>query len=71
MKISDLTWKPLFALSSHPLRSVDYLDHLDPRTRSALAQHRAFVVAGSSFIGNNLLLAIRSKLLIGVSLISS
>jgi len=46
--LSDYMRKPLSATSSRPLRSADWLDLFVPRTRTALAQRRAFAVVGSS-----------------------
>ena len=40
--------KPLSATSSRSLRSADWLDLLIPRTRTALAQRRAFAVVDPS-----------------------
>ena len=46
--LSDLMRKPLSATSHRLLRSMDRMDLFVPRTRTALAQHRAFAVMGPS-----------------------
>jgi len=63
--LSDYMRKPLSA-SSRSLRSADRLDLFVPRTRTALAQHRAFAIVGPS-IWNDLPSLLRAKLMTGIS----
>lgn len=58
--------KPLSASSSHSLRSANRFDLFVPRTKTALAQHRAFAVVGPS-IWNDLPPMLRAKLLTSFS----
>ena len=58
--------KPLSATSSRSLRSADWLDLFVPRTRTALAQRRAFAVVGPS-TSNDLFPSLRAKLMTGFS----
>src|ERR1043165_4451909 len=64
--LSDYMQKPLSATSSHSLTSADWLDLFVPRTRTALAQRRAFAVAGPS-TWNNLPSSLRATLMTGFS----
>src|SRR5688572_25310415 len=60
--LSDYMRKPLSATSSRSLRSADWLDLFVPRTRTALAQRRAFAVVGPS-TWNDLPPSVRAKLM--------
>ena len=64
--LSDYMRKPLSASSSRSLRSADRLDLFVLRTRTALAQHRAFAIVGPS-IWNDLPSLLRAKLMTGIS----
>ena len=63
--LCNLMHKPLSSLSSCSLRSADRLDLFVPRSKAAMAQHRAFAIVGPS-LWNDLPPAIRSKILIEI-----
>jgi len=62
--LCDLICRPLSAASGRPLRSLDRHDLLVPRTRTSMAQHRAYASAGPS-LWNDLPSQTRSQILTG------
>jgi hypothetical protein len=62
--LTDVIQRPLSASSHRPLRSLNRMDLLVPRTRTSMAQTRSFASIGPS-LWNSLSPFTRSKLLIG------